>query len=248
VRLHFDVLLDNANICLDQKIQNNLLNFDSRILSPGVESTTFISLCGWVHHYTPSVLSGWHTFKILLFIEATDHRSKFAKTIFFENCSCFSKIPFSISVESPRIFQCLISIPAGHWVKQIDGDLPRWFVSFTHPCDQHDRKIRTIHKSRGRRARGYRKLIFVRICYRFLILKYRGDWYLGLCTTSYLRFDHACAMAESEKKNVFRRRKNRILPLHFDSPNASTEVVHRPTSQSPLHFNIRNIQEIRMQN
>ena len=47
-------------------------------------------------------------------IEATDYRSDFAKTILFENCSCFAKIPFSISVESPRIFQCLISIPAGH--------------------------------------------------------------------------------------------------------------------------------------
>ena len=40
---------------------------------------------------------------------------------------------------------------------------PILFVSFTQPCDQHDRKIRTIRKSaarwRGRRARGYRKLI-----------------------------------------------------------------------------------------
>jgi len=49
-----------------------------------------------------------------LFIERTDYRSNLAKTILFENCSCFSKIPFSISVESPRIFQCLISIPASH--------------------------------------------------------------------------------------------------------------------------------------
>jgi len=51
--------------------------------------------------------------EILLNIEATDYRSNFAKTILFENCSCFSKIPFSISVDPPRIFQCLISIPAG---------------------------------------------------------------------------------------------------------------------------------------
>jgi len=37
------------------------------------------------------------------------------------------------------------------------------FVSFTHPSDQQDRKIRTIRKSaarwHGRRARGYWKLI-----------------------------------------------------------------------------------------
>jgi len=61
------------------------------------------------------------TCEISLFVEATDYRSNLAKTILFENCSCFSKIPFSISVESPRIFQGLISIPAGHWVRQIDG-------------------------------------------------------------------------------------------------------------------------------
>ena len=40
---------------------------------------------------------------------------------------------------------------------------PILFVSITQPCDQHDTKIRTIRKSaarwRGRRARGYRKLI-----------------------------------------------------------------------------------------
>jgi len=60
-------------------------------------------------------------FEISLLIERTDYRSNLAKTILFENCSCFSKIPFSISVESTRIFQCLISIPAGHWVRQIDG-------------------------------------------------------------------------------------------------------------------------------
>jgi len=41
---------------------------------------------------------------------------------------------------------------------------PILFVSFTQPCDQHDRKIRTTRKSaarwRGRRARGCRKLFF----------------------------------------------------------------------------------------
>ena len=52
--------------------------------------------------------------EVSLFIERTDYRSNLAKTILFENCSCFSKIPFSISVDSPRRFQGLISIPAGH--------------------------------------------------------------------------------------------------------------------------------------
>jgi len=40
------------------------------------------------------------------------------------------------------------------------------------------------------------------------------------------------------KKNVFRRRKTRILPLRCGSPYASPEVAHRPRSQSPLHFDI----------
>ena len=65
--------------------------------------------------------------EILLYIEATDYRSNFAKTILFENSFCFSKVSFCISVEFPRIFQCLISIPAGHRIRQIDGDLPRRF-------------------------------------------------------------------------------------------------------------------------
>jgi len=39
-------------------------------------------------------------------------------------------------------------------------------------------------------------------------------------------------------RNTFFPRKS---PLHFGSPNASPEVVHRPRSQSPLHFDIKNI-------
>jgi len=132
------------------------------------------------------------------FIEMTDYWSNFAKTILFENCSCFSKMPFSICVESPRIFQCLISIPAGFdWccfyyfvrnslvallealcarifsfrfvhrslssANRRRSTSPIFLVSFTQPCDQQDRKIRTIRKSAaqwcGRRARGYRKSI-----------------------------------------------------------------------------------------
>jgi len=67
--------------------------------------------------------------QIWLYIEANDYRSNFSKTILFENCSCFSKIPLSISVEYPRIFQCLILIPAGHWGpflrSDTEADFPR---------------------------------------------------------------------------------------------------------------------------
>ena len=80
-----------------------------------------------------------------------------------------------------------------------------------------------------------------RICYMFLLSKCRGDWDLGLCTTSGL------ALGEPQRNGKIRffLRQNtffpRILPLRCGSPNASTEVVHRPRSRSPLHFDIRNI-------
>ena len=127
-----------------------------------------------------------------LSIEATDYWSNFAKTILFENCSCFSKIPFSISVESPRIFQCLISIPAGHWVRQIDSDLPRRFflsallslvISMTRRSERSAGALRN-GADVVREAMGNQ--FCVQICDMFRISKCRGDWDLGLCTTSVL--------------------------------------------------------------
>jgi len=60
-----------------------------------------------------------------------------------------------------------------------------------------------------------------RICYLFLISKCRGDRDLGLCNElRYLRLENRSPMAKSEEKNVFRRRKNRILPLRCGSQNA----------------------------
>ena len=79
------------------------------------------------------------------------------------------------------------------------------------------------------------------ICYVFLMSKCRGDWDLGLYTTSVLAFGEPQRNGKIRGKNVFRRRKNQILPLRCGSPNSSTEVVHRPRSQSPLNFDIRNI-------
>jgi len=130
--------------------------------------------------------------EIFLYIEATDYRSNFAKTILFENCSCFSKIPFNISVESPRIFQCLISIPAGHWLRQIGGDLPSWFflsallslvISMTGRSERSARALRNgldvVREAIGNH-------FCVRICCMFSISKCRGDWDVGLCTASVL--------------------------------------------------------------
>ena len=56
-----------------------------------------------------------------------------------------------------------------------------------------------------------------------------------------IRHIHLCDSGDFQEKNVFRRRKNRILPLRCGSLNASPKVVHRPRSESPLHFDIRNI-------
>jgi len=77
-----------------------------------------------------------------------------------------------------------------------------------------------------------------RICYMFLISKCRGDWDLGLCTTSVLVFGEPQRSGKTWfflRWNTFFFRKS---PLRRGSPNASTEVVHRPRSWSPLHFDI----------
>ena len=104
--------------------------------------------------------------EIFLYIEATDSRSNFAKTILFENCSCFSKIPFIVSPWNfPGYFSVSFRFPqVTDFGKSTAIYLPDFiFVSFTHPSDQQDRKIRTIRKSaarwHGRRARGCWKLI-----------------------------------------------------------------------------------------
>ena len=85
-----------------------------------------------------------------------------------------------------------------------------------------------------RRAQG--NYFSGRMCYMFLISKCRGDWDLGLCTTSGLAFGEPQRSGDFRKKNVFRRRKNRNLSLCCGSSNASPEVVHRPRFRSPLHF------------
>ena len=46
-------------LCFDQKINKNLVDFYICILSPGVESTTFIPSCDRQCHYATSMLSGW---------------------------------------------------------------------------------------------------------------------------------------------------------------------------------------------
>jgi len=89
--------------------------------------------------------------EIMLCIDATDYRSNFVETILFENCSCFS-----------NTFQYLGGISKDISVFHFDSrrslspanrrrsTSPILFLSFTQPCDQHDRKIPTICKSAAR--------------------------------------------------------------------------------------------------
>jgi len=77
---------------------------NTSITSRGTESKTFMSSTGSGTTVVPVCCMFDTPSEILVNLEATDYRSNFAKTILFEENSCFSKIPFSISVESPRIF------------------------------------------------------------------------------------------------------------------------------------------------
>jgi len=61
----------------------------------------------------------------------------------------------------------------------------------------------------------------------------------GKCTTSVLACGERMRDGKIRGGNVFRRRKNRILPLRFGSTSAST---------LPLQFDIRNMLQIRTQN
>jgi len=131
--------------------------------------------------------------------------------------------------------------------RQIVGDLPGWiFLSAL---------LSLVISMTGRSKRSARALcdgvdvvreatgnqFCVRICYMFLTSKCRGDWDLGLCTTSVLVNGERMRDGKIREKNVFRRGKNRILPWRFGSVRASTEVVQRPGCQSHLHFDMRNI-------
>jgi len=230
----------------DQKIKNNLKNFCDR------KKHHWASNLHHLYHRTagdnivlPVCCLLDYFSEILLYIKATDYRSNFAKTILFENCSCFSKIPFSISVESPKHFSVSFRFPqVTEFGKSTVIYLANSFCQL-YSALWSAWPIRTIRKSaarwRGRRARGYRKLILrANLLYVPNIKmqrRLRSRSVHNFCTCAWRMH----ARWQNPEKKVFRRRINRILPLHFISPSASTEVVHRPRSQSPLHFDIRNI-------
>ena len=81
---------------------------------------------------------------------------------------------------------------------------------------------------------------FVRICNKFLISDCRGDWDLGLCIFWVLAKREPLRKSDFRKKPVSPAENIGFCHRSMDLINASTQKVHRPRSQSPLHFDIRN--------
>ena len=86
----------------------------------------------------------------------------------------------------------------------------------------------------------------VRIWYVFIIPKGRGQSDLGLCMTSVFakRMQlHSADFRRILRPNTFLNRKSSLCRgILF----ASTKVMHRPRSDSPLHFEIKNTYQICM--
>jgi len=78
------------------------------------------------------------------------------------------------------------------------------------------------------------------ICRMFVIWKCRGKDDLGLCTASGLAKRMPLRGGNFRFKNVFGRKNRRKLPLRSGILLACSEVVHKPRSDFPLHFDIRN--------
>jgi len=138
---------------------------DRHTISAGIEFTTFRSCTDRGYHCATGVLPVF-----VLFWNCVIYRNDWLSNKFCENDS-FRKL--FLFLKKTFQYLCRISqdISVAHfdsrrWLSSANrrrSTSPILFVSFTQPCDQHYRKIRTIRKSaarwRGRRARDYRKLI-----------------------------------------------------------------------------------------
>jgi len=158
--------------CFDQKMWHNLTNFHGRhTTSLNIESTTFVShMCQWYHSavcqwYRSGVLSGWRMFRNYVIYRSDWLWIKFCENDSFRNLFLFFENTFQYLVGitqniSVSRFDSRRSPSSANWRRSTSLIL---FVSFTQPCDQHGRKIRTIRRStarwRGRHAKGYRKWI-----------------------------------------------------------------------------------------
>jgi len=93
----------------------------------------------------------------------------------------------------------------------------------------------------GGKRRALAFYFSVRTCYMFLISKCTRWSDLGLCMTSGLAKRVPLRIAAFRVLNVFGRKIRQNSPLRSGIFFASPEVMHRPRSHSPLHFDKGNI-------
>ena len=94
----------------------------------------------------------------------------------------------------------------------------------------------------------HRALVFyfsVRIWYMFSISKCREEPDLGLCMNLLFAKRMPLRSVDFRLKSVLGRRIRRKLALRSGVFFASTELMHRPGSDSSLPFDIKNIYQIR---
>ena len=112
--------------------------------------------------------------------------------------------------------------------------------------------MQETYGQRSSRAAGSKRraLAFyfpVRICYMYLISKCIGQSDLGLYSTSLLAKRMRLHNGDLRWKNVFGCKICRKSPPRSGIVLASPKVVYIPRSDSSLHFDIRNISQIRIE-
>jgi len=126
-----------------------------------------------------------------------------------------------------------------HFIEIFVVETKRFVGSFVHVILTRQTCGQRSSKAAESKRQALGNYFSKRICNMFRVSK--CSWDLGLCTTSGLSFGEPQRNGKTRfflRQNTFFPRKS---PLRCGSPNASPEVVHRPRSQSPLYFDIRNI-------
>jgi len=90
----------------------------------------------------------------------------------------------------------------------------------------------------GSKRRALEFNFSIRICQMLQRSKCRVQSDLGLCTTSVIAVRMPMRGGDFRLKNVFGCKIGQNLPRRDGILFASNEVVHRPRSHSPLHFDI----------
>ena len=88
-------------------------------------------------------------------------------------------------------------------------------------------------------------VFFVRIWYVFILSKCRGELDLGLCMSLVPAKRMPLHSADLRFQNAFGRKIRRKSALRSRILFACTKLMHRPTSDSFLHFDIKITHQIR---